>query len=151
MSTFRESRLKKIKYLGTLPGFSRKKIKLLKLKKKKSKYRISLEEKQKLSFNYGLSERQLLRYIHTAEIIYKKVKYKKTPLGKVISKLLEMRFDSILFRLGLYTTIIEARQMINHRHFLVNKRIVNRASFFFKGENFLSRNENKYIYIVNKL
>uniref|UniRef100_A0ACD6ASX3 Uncharacterized protein n=1 Tax=Avena sativa TaxID=4498 RepID=A0ACD6ASX3_AVESA len=72
MSRYRGHRLKKIRRLGALPGLTRKTPKSgSNLKKKihsgkKEQYRIRLQEKQKLRFHYGLTERQLLRYVHIA-------------------------------------------------------------------------------------
>ncbi|KAF8715118.1 hypothetical protein HU200_027672 [Digitaria exilis] len=86
MSRYRGPRLKKIRRLGALPGLTRKTPKSGSNQKKKfhsgkkEQYRIRLQEKQKLRFHYGLTERQLLRC-------------------QVLLQLLEMRLDNILFRL----------------------------------------------------
>ena len=70
MSRYRGPRLKKIRRLGALPGLTRKTPKSGSNQKKKfhsgkkEQYRIRLQEKQKLRFHYGLTERQLLRYVH---------------------------------------------------------------------------------------
>ena len=123
MSRYRGPRLKKIRRLGALPGLTRKTPKSgSNLKKKfnsgkKEQYRIRLQEKQKLRFHYGLTERQLLRYVHIAGKA-------KRSTGQVLLQLLEMRLDNILFRLGMASTIPGARQLVNHRHILVNGRIV---------------------------
>ncbi|KAL5067676.1 hypothetical protein RYX36_018563 [Vicia faba] len=85
-------------------------------KREKSYYSIHLEEKQKLRFHYGLPERQLQKYVCIAGKA-------KGSTGQVLLQLLEMRLDNILFRLGMAVTIPQARQLVNHRHILVNGRI----------------------------
>jgi small subunit ribosomal protein S4 len=92
------------------------------VKKKKSQYHIRLQEKQKLRFHYGLTERQLLKYVRIAGKA-------KGSTGQVLLQLLEMRLDNILFRLGMASTIPGARQLVNHRHVLVNGRIIDIPSY----------------------
>ncbi|KAI4980584.1 hypothetical protein ZWY2020_021069 [Hordeum vulgare] len=103
---------------------------------KKEQYRIRLQEKQKLRFHYGLTERQLLRYVHIAGKA-------KRSTGQVLLQLLEMRLDNILFRLGMASTIPWARQLVNHRHILVNGRIVNIPSFRCKPRDIITTKENQ--------
>nr|AVM82634.1 ribosomal protein S4 [Cuspidaria floribunda] len=128
MSRYRGPRFKKIRRLGALPGLTNKSPKAgSDLRKqprsgKKSGYSIRLEEKQKLRFHYGLTERQLLKYVRIA-------RKAKGATGPVLLQLLEMRLDNILFRLGMASTIPAARQLVNHRHILVNGRIVDIPSY----------------------
>nr|UPX07477.1 ribosomal protein S4 [Leptocodon hirsutus] len=128
MSRYRGPYFKKIRRLGALPGLTKKTfIEKSPLRKKtgsgrQSQYRIRLEEKQKLRFYYGLTERQLLKYVRIAGKA-------KGPTGQVLLQLLEMRLDNILFRLGMAPTIPGARQLVNHRHILVNGRIVDIPSY----------------------
>ncbi|KAL6496704.1 40S ribosomal protein S4 [Orobanche hederae] len=128
MSRYRGPRFKKIRRLGALPGLTNKRPKaekdLINQSRfvKKSQYRIRLEEKQKLRFHYGLTERQLLKYIRIAGKA-------KGSTGQVLLQLLEMRLDNILFRLGMALTIPAARQLVNHRHVLVNGHIVDIPSY----------------------
>jgi small subunit ribosomal protein S4 len=127
MSRYTGPKLKIIRKLGKLPGFTRKFAKEKKLieKKKLSKpspYKIRLFEKQKLRYNYGLTERQLLKYV-------KQAKLRPGMTGFLIMQFLEMRFDNIIFRLGIAPTIQAARQFINHGHFLINNKKVNIPSF----------------------
>nr|YP_010723113.1 ribosomal protein S4 [Aristea ecklonii]WDW26483.1 ribosomal protein S4 [Aristea ecklonii] len=128
MSRYRGPRFKKIRRLGALPGFTSKRprsgsdLKNQLRSGKKSQYRIRLEEKQKLRFHYGLTERQLLKYVHIAGKA-------KGSTGQILLQLLEMRLDNILFRLGMASTIPGARQLVNHRHILVNDRIVDIPSY----------------------
>ncbi|CBI34295.3 hypothetical protein VitviT2T_021153 [Vitis vinifera] len=128
MSCYRGPRFKKIRRLGALPGLTSKRpragsdLRNQSRSGKRSQYRIRLEEKQKLRFHYGLTERQLLNYVHIA----RKAKW---AIGRVLLQLLEMHLDNILFRLGMASTILGARQLVNHRHILVNGRIVDIPSY----------------------
>nr|YP_009669072.1 ribosomal protein S4 [Guaiacum angustifolium]QCW94070.1 ribosomal protein S4 [Guaiacum angustifolium] len=128
MSRYRGPRFKKIRRLGALPGLTNKRPKARTNTRnqsrsgKKSQYRIRLEEKQKLRFHYGLTERQLLKYVRIA-------RKAKGSTGQVLLQLIEMRLDNILFRLGMALTIPQARQFVNHRHILVNDHIVNIPSY----------------------
>nr|YP_010250116.1 ribosomal protein S4 [Bistorta vivipara]YP_010461862.1 ribosomal protein S4 [Bistorta officinalis]YP_010577652.1 ribosomal protein S4 [Bistorta macrophylla]YP_010940463.1 ribosomal protein S4 [Bistorta amplexicaulis]YP_010940548.1 ribosomal protein S4 [Polygonum milletii]YP_010940718.1 ribosomal protein S4 [Bistorta sinomontana]YP_010940803.1 ribosomal protein S4 [Polygonum suffultum]YP_010942941.1 ribosomal protein S4 [Bistorta paleacea]QXL58708.1 30S ribosomal protein S4 [Bistorta cori len=125
MSRYRGPRFKKIRRLGILPGLTNKKPRDLRNPSrsgKRSQYRIRLEEKQKLRFHYGITERQLLKYFCIA-------RKAKGSTGQVLLQLLEMRLDNILFRLGMAPTIPGARQLVNHRHILVNDRIVDIPSY----------------------
>jgi small subunit ribosomal protein S4 len=86
--------------LGDLPGLTRKAAKRSyppgqhgQARRKRSEYAIRLEEKQKLRFNYGISERQLVRYV-------KKARAQEGSTGTNLLKLLENRLDNICFRLG---------------------------------------------------
>lgn len=130
-------RLKIIRRLGLLPGLSSKfaKIRLKSpgqhgrfLAKKTTRaslsddYKERLIEKQKLRFNYGITEKQLRSY-------YKMAKKKKYSTGSALLELLESRLDCIVFRLGFASTIPAARQLINHGHVLVNDRTVSIPSF----------------------
>nr|YP_009671055.1 ribosomal protein S4 [Passiflora tetrandra]QCX30355.1 ribosomal protein S4 [Passiflora tetrandra] len=125
MSRYRGPRFKKIRRLGALPGLTSKSPivgSAFSRSGKKSQYCFRLEEKQKLRFHYGLTERQLLKYVRIAAKA-------KGPTGQVLLQLLEMRLDNILFRLGMASTIPQARQLVNHRHILVNGRIVDIPSY----------------------
>nr|AYP33327.1 ribosomal protein S4 [Halopegia azurea] len=142
MSRYRGPRFKKIRRLGALPGLTSKRLRSgSDLKNqlrsgKRSQYRIRLEEKQKLRFHYGLTERQLLRYVHIAGKA-------KGSTGQVLLQLLEMRLDNILFRLGMASTIPGARQLVNHRHILVNGRIVDIPSYRCKPRDIITAKEKQ--------
>nr|YP_009436146.1 ribosomal protein S4 [Cyphia angustiloba]ATG26323.1 ribosomal protein S4 [Cyphia angustiloba] len=127
MSRYRGPCLKKIRRLGALPGLTNKTIPAppkqnQNQNQKKPIYILRLEEKQKLRFHYGLTERQLLKYARIATKA-------KGRTDEVLLQLLEMRLDNILFRLGMAPTIPGARQLVNHRHILVNGRIVDIPSY----------------------
>jgi small subunit ribosomal protein S4 len=91
-------------------------------RRKRSEYAVRLEEKQKLRFNYGVSEKQLIRYV-------RKARRATGSTGQALLELLEMRLDNTVFRLGMAGTIPAARQLVNHGHVTVNGRVVNIASY----------------------
>jgi len=129
MSRYRGAKLRICRRLGDLPGLTRKKSNKQvpagehgQQAKKPSEYALRLEEKQKLRFNYGLNEKQLLKYIKIA----KKV---QGSTGLVLLQILEMRLDNTLFRLGLSPTIPAARQLVNHGHILVNNQRISICSY----------------------
>nr|YP_010265850.1 ribosomal protein S4 [Botrychium ternatum]UHY94419.1 ribosomal protein S4 [Botrychium ternatum] len=128
MSRYRGPRLKIIRRLGNSPGPTNKTPKSKKIgsdqpiSRKISQYCIRLEAKQRLRFNYGLTERQLLKHVRIA-------RRARGSTGQVSLQSLEMRLDNILFRLGMSPTIPGARQLVNHGHILVNDRIVDIPSY----------------------
>nr|YP_010449920.1 ribosomal protein S4 [Strychnos nux-vomica]UTU96633.1 ribosomal protein S4 [Strychnos nux-vomica] len=142
MSRYRGPRFKKIRRLGALPGLTNKRpragndLRNQSRLGKKSQYRIRLEEKQKLRFHYGLTERQLLKYVRIAGKA-------KGSTGQVLLQLLEMRLDNILFRLGMASTIPAARQLVNHRHILVNGRIVDIPSYRCKPRDIITAKDKQ--------
>ncbi|MEN9327551.1 MAG: ribosomal protein small subunit ribosomal protein [Candidatus Parcubacteria bacterium] len=81
-----------------------------------------LREKQKLRFMWGISESQLKRYFQQA-------KRKTGNTGLHLSAYLERRLDNAVYRLGLAPTRASARQLVSHKHFKVNDKIVNVASY----------------------
>lgn len=129
MSRYRGPRLRIVRRLGDLPGLTRKSARRAyppgqhgQARKKRSEFAIQLEEKQKLRFNYGLTERQLVRYVRRARRV-------SGSTGQVLLQLLEMRLDNTIFRLGMAPTIPSARQLVNHGHITVNDRVVSIASY----------------------
>nr|YP_009503403.1 ribosomal protein S4 [Euglena clara]AXA45482.1 ribosomal protein S4 [Euglena clara] len=130
MSRYRGPRLRIVRRIGKLPGFTSKVSKKTNppgqhgslYNKKLSQFNIRLREKQKLRFHYGVNERQLLNYI-------KKARKKKGSSGRLLLTLLEMRLDNIVFRLSFTPTVCAAKQLISHGHVLVNGRLVNIPSF----------------------
>jgi small subunit ribosomal protein S4 len=130
MSRYRGPRLRIVRRLGELPGLSRKSASRKnyppgqhgQARKKRSEYAIRLEEKQKLRFNYGVNEKQLLSYV-------RKARRASGSTGQVLLQLLEMRLDNTVFRLGMSGTVPAARQLVNHGHITVNGRVVDIASY----------------------
>nr|P59147.1 RecName: Full=Small ribosomal subunit protein uS4c; AltName: Full=30S ribosomal protein S4, chloroplastic [Lopidium concinnum]CAC81027.1 small ribosomal protein 4 [Lopidium concinnum] len=152
MSRYRGPRVRIIRRLGTLPGLTNRSAPQLKpssinqstSNKKISQYRIRLEEKQKLRFHYGITERQLLNYVRIA-------RKAKGSTGEILLQLLEMRLDNIIFRLGMTPTIPGARQLVNHRHILVNGYIVDIPSYRCKPQDFITiKNKQKSESIISK-
>nr|AND48165.1 ribosomal protein S4 [Flatbergium novo-caledoniae] len=138
MSRYRGPRVRILRRLGVLPGLTNKipqsksgYINQSISNKKVSQYRIRLEEKQKLRFHYGITERQLLKYIRIARRV-------KGSTGQVLLQLLEMRLDNVIFRLGIAPTIPGARQLVNHRHILVNDHTANIPSYRCKPRDFIT-------------
>lgn len=152
MSRYRGPRLKKIRRLRALPGLvtqwkynkNRKKQKQIPFRKRNKEYRVRLEEKQKLRFNYGLTERQLVRYMHIAG-------KSKGSTGQVLLQLLEMRLDNIVFRLNMASTIPGARQLVNHRHILVNGHIVDIPSYRCKPRDIITTKNNERFFEKTKI
>ncbi|MEM3610479.1 MAG: 30S ribosomal protein S4 [Candidatus Anstonellales archaeon] len=133
MSRYRGPKLKISRRLGALPGLTTKKsIKLNRpgkdgaanadTGKKLTEYGVRLEEKQKLKFNYGLTENQLYRYV-------KEARRRQGVTGLILLQLLEMRLDTLCFTLGFAKSIAQARQLVSHGHITVNKKLVNIPSF----------------------
>jgi small subunit ribosomal protein S4 len=141
MSRYRGPRLRIIRRLGDLPGFTSKTTERNyppgqhgagKAGKKSSlsEYGIRLQEKQKLRYNYGLSENQLFSYV-------KKARRLPGATGAILLQLLEMRLDSTIFRLGLAPTIPSARQLITHGSLKVNGKKVSIPSFQCKPQDII--------------
>ena len=132
MSRYRGPKLRITRRLGTLPGLTQKKSKKTDRPgqhgksssgdKKSTEYGLRLEEKQKLKFNYGLTESQLFSYV-------KEARRRQGVTGLILLQLLEMRLDSICFTLGFAPTIANARQIVNHGHITVNGKVVDIPSF----------------------
>lgn len=130
-------RIRIVRRLGLLPGLTRKNTKnrtktpgqhgkIIFTKTKRSSlsddYKDRLFEKQKLRFNYGITEKQLVLY-------YKEAKRREGSTGTLLLELLEARLDCVIYRLGFAATIPAARQIVNHGHILVNNKLINIPSF----------------------
>jgi small subunit ribosomal protein S4 len=132
MSRYRGPKLRISRRLGLLPGLTTKKSNKTNRpgkdgnaggdNKKLTEYGVRLEEKQKLKFNYGLTENQLFRYV-------KEARRRNGVTGLILLQLLEMRLDTLCFTLGFAKTIAQARQLVNHGHITVNKKTVSIPSF----------------------
>ena len=132
MSRYRGPKLRISRRLGVLPGLTTKKSNKINRpgkegntnadSKKLTEYGVRLEEKQKLKFNYGLTENQLFRYV-------KEARRRKGVTGLILLQLLEMRLDTLCFTLGFANSIAQARQLVNHGHITVNKKTVSIPSF----------------------
>ena len=107
-----------------------------------SNYGIQLQEKQKIKFMYGLLEKQF-------RITFKKAEKLKGETGTNMLQLLESRLDNVVFRLGFAPTRPSARQLVSHKHFLVNGIIVNIPSYLLKsGDKITVRDKSKKLDII---
>ena len=143
MARYTGAKLRITRRLGDLPGLTSKKSKSMQrpgqhgaTQKKLTQYAIRLEEKQKLRFNYGISEKQLMNYIRQAKKI-------KGATGSILLQLLEMRLDNVIFRLGMAPTIAAARQLVGHKHITINKSCVSIPSYQCQPGDILTVKESK--------
>ncbi len=122
--------LKRCRSLGLDPmylGIDKKsKRELKRANKKVSEYGLQLREKQKAKFIYGVLEKPFRNYFATASKM-------KGQAGENLMILLERRLDNVLFRMGYARTRKEARQIVDHKHVLVNGKCVNIPSFLVKA------------------
>jgi small subunit ribosomal protein S4 len=111
-------------------------------RRRKTDFSLKLREKQKLRFNYGVSERQLRRLILDA-------RRSSDPTGEALLQLLERRLDNVVFRAGFAPTIMAARQLVSHRHIRLNGKIVNIPSIRVKlGDEVTIKPESENLPIV---
>ncbi|MFA7401358.1 MAG: 30S ribosomal protein S4 [Bacteroidales bacterium] len=89
---------------------------------KVSEYGLQLQEKQKAKYTYGILERQFKN-------IYRRASSKKGITGEILLQLIESRLDNVVYRLGIAPTRAAARQLVSHKHIVVNGRVVNIPSF----------------------
>ena len=109
---------------------------------KVSNYGTQLQEKQKIKFMYGLLEKQF-------RITFKKAETLKGATGTNMLQLLESRLDNVVYRLGFAPTRPAARQLVNHKHFLVNGVSVNIPSYIVKpGDEISVRGKSKKMAII---
>ena len=94
--------------------------------KKMSEYGLQLREKQKAKFIYGVLEKPFRNYYERADRM-------KGQTGENLMVLLESRLDNVVFRMGFARTRREARQVVDHKHFLVNGKAVNIPSYIVKA------------------
>lgn len=105
--------------------------------RKISEYGMQLREKQKAKFIYGVLEKPFLNY-------YKKAEKQKGMTGENLMVTLELRLDNVIFRLGFARTRKEARQIVDHKHVLVNGKCVNIPSYLVKAGDVVEiREKNK--------
>ena len=128
--------LKKCRSLGIEPAFigidKKSNRNFARAGKKVSEYGLQLREKQKAKFIYGVLEKPFRNNFEKA----KKLKYGTT--GENMMILLELRLDNVIFRLGFARTRREARQIVDHKHVLVNGKCVNIPSYQVKAGDVIS-------------
>jgi len=115
-----------------------------KSRKKISEYAVQLSEKQKAKYTYGLLEKQFRN-------TFEKAARKKGITGEVFLQMLESRLDNTIFRMGFAPTRRAARQLVNHKHFMVNGRKVNIPSYMMEpGDVITVREKSKNLEIINQ-
>ena len=133
--------LKRCRSLGLDPiylGIDKKSNRELKrANRKMSEYGLQLREKQKAKFIYGVLEKPFRNY-------YEKAEKMNGQAGENLMVILERRLDNVIFRLGLARTRKEARQIVDHKHVLVNGKCVNIPSYLIKaGDSIEIREKSK--------
>jgi small subunit ribosomal protein S4 len=134
MSRYLGPKICLIKRLGDLPGFKTiyksKTLSKLKENKKLKDFGLRLNEKQKIKYNYGITEIQLYKYV-------KNISTKNNKKYSNLLNQIESRIDNIVYRLGFAKTIPNARQLVSHGKILINKKKVNIPSFQCKLNDFI--------------
>ena len=111
-------------------------------RRKTSDYGIQLREKQKAKYTYGVLEKQFRN-------LFERASRKKGITGEVLLQLLEARLDNVVYRLGIAPTRAAARQLVLHRHIVVNGKVVNIASYSVKpGEVVGVREKSKSLEVI---
>ena len=111
---------------------------------KQSEYAIQLMEKQKAKYTYGILEKQFSN-------LFKEASRTKGITGENLLKLCESRLDNVVFRLGLAPSRRAARQMVGHKHFMVNGTVVNIPSYALKeGDIVEVRERSKSLEIISE-
>ncbi len=113
-----------------------------KKRKTASEYAVQLKEKQKAKYTYGLLERQFRN-------LFEKASRKKGVTGDNLLKLLEARLDNTVYRLGFAASRAQARQLVTHKHVIVNGDVVNVPSFTLNpGDKVALRERSKNLDVV---
>lgn len=111
-------------------------------RRKLSEYGTQLREKQKAKYTYGVLEKQFSN-------MFKKAQATKGVTGEVLLQLLEARLDNVIYRLGLAPTRAGARQLVSHRHIVVNGGIVNIPSYSVRPGDIISvREKSKALEVI---
>jgi small subunit ribosomal protein S4 len=113
-----------------------------KKRSKQSEYGLQLAEKQKAKYTYGILERQFRNIFHQAA-------RKKGITGENLLQLIESRLDNVVYRLGISPSRMGARQLVCHRHIMVNGNIVNIASYQLHAGDIISiREKSKSLEVI---
>lgn len=111
---------------------------------RKSEYAIQLEEKQKAKYTYGLLEKQFSN-------LFDKANAKDGVTGEILLQYLESRLDNTVYRLGFARTRRQARQLVSHKHIVVNGEVVNIPSFQVEPGDVVSvRPKSKTLDVINE-
>ena len=113
-------------------------------RRKTSEYGVQLREKQKAKYTYGVLEKQFRN-------MFEKASRSKGITGEVLLQLLESRLDNVVFRLGLAPTRDAARQLVSHRHIVVDGKVVNIPSYSVKpGQIIGVREKSKSLEVISE-
>lgn len=116
-------------------GFARK-------RGKKSEYAVQLAEKQKAKYTYGILERQFRK-------MFEEASRSKGITGEVLLQMCESRLDNVVFRMGIAPSRRAARQLVGHRHIVVNAEVVNIPSYTVKPGDIVSvREKSKSLEVI---
>merc|ERR1712087_919669 len=114
-------------------------VNMVPLEKKRTQFSYRIEEKKKIMYHYGVSEKNVKGYIE-------KARKEKGNVGKLFIQKIEMRIDNIIYRLGWAPTLPAARQLVNHGNFYVNEKNVNFPGFHCApGRNIKNKKFKNYI------
>ncbi|HOI86671.1 MAG TPA: 30S ribosomal protein S4 [Lentimicrobium sp.] len=113
-----------------------------KRRKKLSEYGTQLQEKQKAKYTYGILEKQFKN-------TFQKASRKSGITGEILLQMVESRLDNVVYRLGIAPTRSAARQLVTHRHILVNGSLVNVPSYELKpGDSVSVREKSKSLEVI---
>ncbi|HFB62410.1 MAG TPA: 30S ribosomal protein S4 [Bacteroidetes bacterium] len=113
-------------------------------RKKQSEYGTQLQEKQKAKYTYGILEKQFRNLFHKAS-------RRKGITGENLLKLAEARLDNTVFRLGIAPTRAAARQLVSHRHIMVNGHVVNIPSYSLRAGDVVGvREKSKNLEVITE-
>lgn len=111
---------------------------------RKSEYAVQLDEKQKAKYTYGMLEKQFRN-------LYEKATRQEGVTGEVLLQLLESRLDNVVYRLGFARTRRQARQLVSHKHIVVNGQVVNISSYQVKpGDLITIRPKSRDLDLINE-
>ncbi len=111
---------------------------------KKSEYAVQLAEKQKAKYTYGILERQFAN-------LFEKASRSKGITGEVLLQLCESRLDNVVYRLGIAQTRAAARQLVSHKHIVVNGEVVNIPSYTLKAGDIVGvREKSKSLQVITE-
>lgn len=111
---------------------------------RKSEYAIQLEEKQKAKYTYGLLEKQFRN-------LYKTATAREGVTGAILLQLLEGRLDNTVYRMGFAKTRRQARQLVTHKHIVVNGSVLNIPSYAVKPNDVISlRPKSRNLQVVDE-
>jgi small subunit ribosomal protein S4 len=111
-------------------------------RRKQSEYGVQLQEKQKAKYTYGILERQFKN-------IFKRATRKKGITGEILLQLIEARLDNVVYRMGIAPSRSAARQLVGHRHIMVNGEVVNIPSYTLNPGDIVSvREKSKSLEVI---